>query len=432
MQLDLLVIGLEILLSISGVLLLILLVNLCTFHRLHNGPTQSPMPLLSILVPARNEEQCIEDCIHSLVTQDYERLEVLVLDDKSTDATVAIVEHLLAELPELQKGRLRLLHGENLPQGWVGKNFACHQLAQQAHGNYLLFTDADTVHKPGMARAVIDCMHQLNVQLLTAQPEHLMESPAERLVVPLLNFTILTLLPVALILKRPEPSLATGNGQLLCFERRAYEKIGAHGSVKEYILEDVLLARALKTAGFRMIFVDAQELVHCRMYHSFAEVWAGFSRESFCPLQLLAPPCIVRTCTQSGTICAAPIASADRTIYSTIVRDDIFSARCLLASNCDANSTYIALHTCSERADAAALSTPPDLYSAGMLDLAQLDTLALSQGRNKLEGALLFITSLQAPVYACFSQSIQPANNQPKPPVQLQYNNHVSDQPDQT
>ena len=221
--------------------------------------------------------------------QDYEQLEVLVLDDQSTDATTTIVEQVLVELPENQKGRLRLLHGENLPLGWVGKNFACHQLALHARGSYLLFTDADTVHKPGMARAVIDCMYRFNAQLLTAQPGHLMQSAGERLVVPLLNFTILTLLPVALISRRPEPSLATGNGQLLCFERQAYEKIGGHAGVKGRILEDVLLARATKFAGFRMVFVDAQDLVCCRMYRSFAEVWAGFSKNLFA-LYSYSPP----------------------------------------------------------------------------------------------------------------------------------------------
>jgi hypothetical protein len=152
-------------------------------------------------------------------------------------------------LPVNQQGRLRLLCGEDLPEGWIGKNFACHQLAQQASGNYLLFTDADTVHQPAMAKAVIDCMQQINVQLLTAQPAHLMKSFGERLIVPLLNFTILTLLPVALILKRPEPSLATGNGQLLCFEHQAYEKIGGHAGVKDHILALFVLPLALILAA---------------------------------------------------------------------------------------------------------------------------------------------------------------------------------------
>lgn len=269
-------------LGILGVLFLILCINLLTFYRLRGvgRPTTTPASL-SILVPARNEEHCIETCVLSLIAQCYEPLEVLVLDDNSSDATAAIVQRLIDELPAAQKGRLRLLHGKTLPTGWIGKNFACHQLAQHAHGHYLLFTDADTIHAPETAKAVIDCMHTLGVKLLTAQPEHVVQGLGERLVVPLLNFTILTLLPVALISRRAELSLATGNGQLLCFQRSAYEAIGGHEAVKGRVLEDVLLARAVKAAGYRMIFVDALELVRCRMYRSFADVWAGFSKNLF-------------------------------------------------------------------------------------------------------------------------------------------------------
>ena len=270
-------------LSILCILFIILVINLFTFYRLHpHIETQTTtQPLISVLVPARDEEQSIERCVRSLMTQTYERLEVLVLDDHSGDETATIVQRIIDELPEHDKGRLRLLHGEELPSGWGGKNFACHQLAQQATGDYLFFTDADTVHDPKMVTSVLDCMQRRKVSLLTAQPTYEFESIGERLIVPLLTFTIMTLLPVALIPKRPEPSLATGNGQLLCFERSAYEHIGGHASVKNRILEDVLLARAVKVAGYRMIFVDAQELVRCRMYRSFSEVWSGFSKNLF-------------------------------------------------------------------------------------------------------------------------------------------------------
>ena len=238
-------------------------------------------PFVSILVPARDEEDCIEACIRSLVEQEYARLEVLVLDDQSGDDTALIVQRLTDELPERQKARLRLLKGGELPPGWIGKNFACQQLAQQARGEYLLFTDADTIHAPEMLQTVINYMQQTKVQLLTGQPEQVLGSVGERLIVPLLNFTILTLLPVALIGRRPEPSLATGNGQLLFFQRAAYEEIGGHAAVKDRILEDVLLARKIKAAGYRMAFVDALELVQCRMYHSWRDVWAGFSKNLF-------------------------------------------------------------------------------------------------------------------------------------------------------
>ena len=147
--------------------------------------------------------------------------------------------------------------------------------------DYLLFTDADTVHELPMAASVIACMQHFDVKLLTAQPEFVLGSFGECLIIPLLNFTIMTLLPIALVRLRPEASLATGNGQLLCCHRTAYEAIGGHASVKEKILEDVLLARAVKAAGYRMIFVDALELLHCRMYTSFTEVWQGFSKNLF-------------------------------------------------------------------------------------------------------------------------------------------------------
>ena len=318
-------------LSILCLLLFILVINLCTFKRLHAGlpvaagqrqgfavsteddaeerqpqrvfstqeggraagAQRQPQgivatrgwedtePFVSILVPARNEEGCIEACVRSLVGQKYGQLEVLVLDDQSRDGTALIVQALIDELPEAEKARLRLLRGGELPQGWIGKNFACQQLAEQARGEYLLFTDADTIHAPKMLDAVLDCMQQERLQLLTGQPEQLLGSVGERLIVPLLNFTILTLLPVALIKRRPEPSLATGNGQLLCFERAAYEGIGGHAAVKDRILEDVLLARKIKAAGYRTTFVDALEVVQCRMYRSWREVWAGFSKNLF-------------------------------------------------------------------------------------------------------------------------------------------------------
>jgi chlorobactene glucosyltransferase len=283
---NVLIIGSGIILGVLCALFLILLVNLLTFPRLksYTPPEQAveqDAPLLSILVPARNEERCIETCVRSLVAQNYKQLEVLVLDDASSDATATIVQRISDALPGEQKERLRLLSGAPLPAEWVGKNFACHQLAQQARGDYLLFTDADTVHAPGMAGAVLATMREQHIALLTAQPEMISSSLGERLIVPLLNFTILTLLPVALIPRRPETSLATGNGQLLCFQRATYEEIGGHAALKGRILEDVLLARTVKEAGQRMIFVDALLLVRCRMYASFAEVWAGFSKNLF-------------------------------------------------------------------------------------------------------------------------------------------------------
>jgi chlorobactene glucosyltransferase len=271
---------------IFGILLLLfahLLINLLSFCRLRviTEENTSSDPLVSLLVPARNEEAHIEMCMRSLVGQHYEQLEVLVLDDWSSDATASIVQGIIDELPPVQKGRLRLLYGKPLPPGWVGKNFACHQLSKHARGDYLFFTDADTVHKPETVRAVIDCMHRLNVDLLTAQSEYELKNIGERLIMPLLCFRVFTLLPLTLISRRPEPILAAGNGPLLCFHRPAYEAAGGHRAIKERILEDVSLARAVKAAGYRMAFVDAVNMIYCHMYTSFAKTWVGFSKTFF-------------------------------------------------------------------------------------------------------------------------------------------------------
>lgn len=271
---------------VCAILLLLcihLIINLLSFRHLEataKGSTTSD-PLVSLLVPARNEEAHIEMCVRSLVGQHYERLEVLVLDDRSSDATAAIVQRMSDALPVAQKGRLRLLHGEPLPPGWVGKNFACHQLSQHARGEYLFFTDADTVHAPETVRAVMNYMHRLNVDLLTAQSEYELQDIGERLIMPLLCFRVFTLLPLTMISRRPEPILAAGNGPLLCFRRQAYEAAGGHQAVKGRILEDVSLARAIKAAGYRMAFVDAVNMIFCHMYASFANTWAGFSKTFF-------------------------------------------------------------------------------------------------------------------------------------------------------
>lgn len=271
---------------ISVLLLLLsahLLLNLLSFRRLKaSAKGSSPSdPSVSLLVPARNEEEHIKLCVSSLLRQRYERLEILVLDDRSSDATAALVQGMIEQLPAIHKGRLRLVQGEPLPPGWIGKNFACYQLAQHAQGEYLFFTDADTIHAPETVRAVVDCMQRLDVDLLTAQSEYELKGIGERLLVPLLCFRVFTLLPLTLISRRPEPILAAGNGPLLCFQRAAYEAAGGHQAVKEHLLEDVALARAVKAVGQRIAFVDAFDMIYCHMYTSFAHTWVGFSKTFF-------------------------------------------------------------------------------------------------------------------------------------------------------
>jgi len=224
------------------VLFINLLLNLLVFNRLRPATEEElrrklgTCPMVSILVPARNEADHIEECVRSLIEQRYEKLEVLVLDDQSTDETATFVQRMIDELPPEQKSRLHLLHGETLPNGWIGKNFACYQLTQYAQGDYLLFTDADSVHAPQTVCTVIQGMHDLGVQFLTAHPNYILRRIGERLAIPLLYFKVFTLLPLVLVRHRPEQMLAVANGPLLCFQRSVYEAIGGHKSVKTSIL----------------------------------------------------------------------------------------------------------------------------------------------------------------------------------------------------
>ena len=283
------------------VLFINLLINLLVFDQLKSAAEEDlqrklgTCPMVSILVPARNEADHIEECVRSLIGQSYEKLEVLVLDDQSTDETPAIVQQIIDELPPEQKNRLYLLSSETLPDGWIGKNFACYQLTQYAQGDYLLFTDADSIHAPHSVSTVIQGLHDLNVQFLTAHPRYILHGLVERLAIPLLYFKVFSLLPLVLVKHRPEPVLAVANGPLLCFQRSVYEAIGGHKAVKTAVLEDNSLARKVKAAGYRMAYVDGQDLVSCYMYDSFAELWTGFSRTffSFYNYSLLAALAII-------------------------------------------------------------------------------------------------------------------------------------------
>ncbi len=252
----------------------------------------SEAPLVSVLVPARNEAQRIPPCLRSLLAQDYPRYEVVVLDDHSEDDTARIVLDL--GLSREKTSARRLIEGRTLPAGWTGKNWACHQLAAAARGEYLLFTDADTVHAPGALGACVGHALDTEAALLSAWPRQETGTWSERAVIPLVYVLLLGALPHRLLrrlqqrpnyarLMAPE-SLATlgaANGQYVLFRRDAYEAVGGHAAVRDHLVEDVALGRlvAARTAeGMRLVNCDGSPWVRCRMYTSFAEVWEGFTK----------------------------------------------------------------------------------------------------------------------------------------------------------
>jgi len=257
-------------------LLVLLILNTLTVNRTSVHKTPESFPLVSVLVPARNEEENIERCINSLCKQSYSNYELIVYDDRSADRTVDVLEQLSQKF-----SNLKIIKGQELPKGWLGKCFACHQLAKEASGEFYLFTDADTEHNKDSVQASIAEIQHKNVGLLSLLPSVQRKSFWEKLFMPLLYFVEYTFLPFFLIRKLKNPKLSMGNGQFMLFSRKAYEAIGGHESVKDKLVEDVSLARKIKKHGLGLEIQDGFNLVNCRMYRNFKEIVEGFTKNIF-------------------------------------------------------------------------------------------------------------------------------------------------------
>lgn len=248
----------------------ILVVNVFLFPRLRAFSGQLERPSVSVLIPARDEASVISTTLQCLDKQDYPDLEIIVLDDNSTDETAAEARAI--------GGRVSVVTGEALPQGWVGKNWACHQLAARASGEILLFTDADVVWQPGSLKAVVAEFQRTHADLLTIWPTQITETWPERLTVPLIAMVVLGYLPVWAVHHIPLSFFAAANGQCMVWRRGAYLRAGGHEAVRETVLEDVTLARRAKSVGLRLRMADGGGLIACRMYNDWVSVRRGFAK----------------------------------------------------------------------------------------------------------------------------------------------------------
>ncbi len=230
-----------------------------------------PAPLVSVLIPARDEEANIGTCLESLRKQDYPNFEILVLDDNSSDNTSAIVDRMATT-----DSRIQRLTGKPLPKGWAGKPFACYQLAKKANGSWLLFVDADTIHAPDMLRSMISLAIECKLSLLSGFPRQLATSLPQRVAIPVLYFIILSWFPLWWLERCKKPSLAIG--QFLLFPRDEYWRFGGHAAVKSRILEDVWLGIEVNKSGGRHLAVDLSPVVSCHMYNSLGAMWNGFTK----------------------------------------------------------------------------------------------------------------------------------------------------------
>ena len=223
---------------------------------------------VSVLLPLRDEAARVRPCLQALVAQTgVADLELLVLDDGSTDGTADVVRSCGVEP----------LTGAPLPPGWLGKPHACAQLAQRATGEVLVFVDADVVLAPHAVAATVALLDDARLDLVSPYPRQ--EAPgATRLVQPLLQWSWLTFLPLRLAERSPRESLSAANGQLLAVRRDAYDRAGGHAAVKDAVVEDVELLRAVKRTGGTGGVADGTALATTRMYDTWDELVAGYTK----------------------------------------------------------------------------------------------------------------------------------------------------------
>jgi hypothetical protein len=230
---------------------------------------------ISILIPARNEANNIGACVAAVLrSTKIADFEVVVLDDGSTDNTAA-----LATAAAQSDPRFRLIHGEQaLPDGWLGKNWACERLAKAACGSVLVFIDADVVvAADGIANSVT-LMREVGLDVICPYPTQDTDGVLGRLVQPLLQWSWLTLLPLGAAESSQQPSLTAANGQLLIIDSAMYARMGGHESVRGDVLEDIALVRAVKSTGGRGGVVDGTNIARCRMYETAGDLIDGYSK----------------------------------------------------------------------------------------------------------------------------------------------------------
>lgn len=236
-------------------------------------------PLISVLIPARDEERNIRRCVEAVLAQDYPNFEALVLDDRSTDATPAI----LAELSK-DETRLVVLFGEELPAGWAGKPHALYQAARSARGEWLCFLDADTFLAPNALSAVLAKTHETQADLYTMMTAQVMGTFWEKAVLPLV-FTALSVGFSPRKVNDPRKRDAIANGQFIFIKRSVYDAIGGHAALKNQIVEDKAISERVKWNGYRLVMADGYAMARTRMYTSLPSLWEGWTKNIYLGLK---------------------------------------------------------------------------------------------------------------------------------------------------
>lgn len=230
---------------------------------------------VAVAIPMRNESANVTEVLSTIFAQQgISELSILVLDDQSSDDTAAL-------LAAQNDRRLRWFEGEPLPQGWLGKNFAAHQIASKANSDYLMFMDADVRLAPNAIASSISLMEKCGLDFLSPYPRQIAITWLERLVQPLLQWSWFVSVPLRFAERFPRTSMAVANGQFFIVKRAAYEKSGGHETIKSEVLDDLELARSLIRNGYRGTVADGSDVAYCRMYNSSRELIAGYAKSQW-------------------------------------------------------------------------------------------------------------------------------------------------------
>lgn len=229
--------------------------------------------LVSVLIPARNEEKNIGLLLSDLIKQDYRNIEIIVFNDQSEDRTAEIVTEYTN-----RDNRIRLIDSGTLPVGWLGKNFACHSLALQAIGKYFLFLDADVRVGADLIGRALSFSKKHSTGLISIFPQQIILSAGERITVPNMNYILLSLLPLVLVRKLKFPSLSAANGQFMFFRSDSYNYVMPHKEMKAEKVEDISIARLYKRKAHKVACLLGDGSLTCRMYAGFSESVNGFSK----------------------------------------------------------------------------------------------------------------------------------------------------------
>jgi len=262
--------------SLVIVRLLIASINYFSFAYLPKVVPKKAIPFVSILIPARNEEENIGTLLDQLSALDYSKLEIIVYNDHSTDQTESIVKKKVSESPVI-----RIINGLNPPTGWLGKNYACHQLAKAAAGDILLFLDADVGVKKDLIKRSVSHFQKYELDLLSIFPKQIVKSFGEKISVPLLNWILLSLLPLFLIRKWNSGVFSAANGQFMMFNAVTYKSLWPHEKYRSNGVEDIAIMRLFQREKLANDICLGDDDISCRMYADLDAAIDGFTKSIF-------------------------------------------------------------------------------------------------------------------------------------------------------